>query len=84
MSDDSNRKLLIGLLIGLGVGAAAMWLLTSSGSERRRRVLADAARVVADRVSCLGRGVEVLENRRASRAERALTDRIDRARAAGL
>ncbi|HXV77662.1 MAG TPA: hypothetical protein VD788_15215 [Candidatus Polarisedimenticolaceae bacterium] len=84
MADEgSGQKLLIGLLVGFGLGVAAALLLAPGGGARRRAALANAAREVADRMTYVGRP-DALVEKRTSRAGRALIDRLDRARSAGL
>lgn len=83
-NDASDRKLLIGLLVGVGLGMAAALLLAPGGGTRRRSILAECAREVADRMSCLGRGTEMRQERKTERVGQALMNKIDRARVAGL
>jgi gas vesicle protein len=80
----SDGKLLIGLLVGVGLGLATALLLAPSGGARRRSILAERAREVADCVRFLGRGTETRKERKTERVGQALMNRIERARSAGL
>jgi gas vesicle protein len=85
-SSVSDKKFLVGLVVGLGLGlgVAAALLISPSGGSRRRSALSHRAREVADRMSSLRFGAEARHRRRVDRAGRALMDRIDRARSAGF
>jgi len=85
MSDDSiQKKVFLGILVGVGVGFATALLLAPQQRTRLRTALLEGARDAAERVTCLARGTDVWHQRKTERQARTLVDRIERMRSAGL
>jgi gas vesicle protein len=82
--DYSDKKLLVGLLVGAGLGVAAALLLTSPRGSRARDALFAGALDVADRVMPRRGNSTSWRDRRTERAGRALSNRVGRLRSAGL
>ena len=80
----SNRDLLVGLAIGLGLGLVAALLLDPNSGARRRTRLAEGARDIADRVASLRDGSGTWRQRKTERAARTFMNRVERIRSAGL
>ena len=80
----SNKDLIVGLAIGLGLGLAAALLLDPNSGARRRTRLAERARDVADRVASLRDGSGTWRQRKTERTARTFMDRVERIRSAGL
>jgi gas vesicle protein len=66
-TDGSEKRFLIGLLVGLGVGFATAVLLASSRGARGGSTFRERALDLADRVVSLGRSPETIHQRRLER-----------------
>jgi len=81
---NSDRNLLVGLLIGAGVGAASALMLDPGLRSRVRGVLREGAEAFADRLAELTDRKGVKGNPRIERAGRTMQTRIEKMRSAGL
>jgi len=85
MSDASmQKKVLLGILVGAGVGFATALLLAPNHRTRLRTALLQGARDAAERVTCLAQGPDAWHERKIQREARTLASRVDRMRSAGL
>jgi gas vesicle protein len=85
MSDGSmQRKILLGILVGAGVGFATALLLAPQHRTRLRTALLEGARDAAERVTCLAQGPRARQERKIQREARTLASRVERMRSAGL
>lgn len=85
MTDDSiQRKIILGILVGAGVGFATALLLAPQNRTRLRTALIEGARDAAERVTCLAQGPDAWHERKTEREARTLKRRVDRMRSAGL
>ena len=85
MTDDSiQRKIILGILVGAGVGFATALLLAPQHRTRLRTALLEGARDAAERVTCLAQGPRVWQERKTERDARTLKSRVARMRSAGL
>jgi gas vesicle protein len=85
MSDGSmQKKVILGILVGAGVGFATAMLLAPQHRTRLRTALLEGARDAAERVTCLAQGPNAWHERKVEREARTLESRVDRIRSAGL
>ena len=85
MSDGSmQKKVLLGILVGAGVGFATALLLAPQHRTRLRTALLEGARDAAERVTCLAQGPRTWQERKIQREARTLASRVERMRSAGL
>ena len=82
--NNTDKKIVVGVVLGVGLGLAAALLLAPSSGARRRARLAERAREVADRVASLKKGPGSWRQRKNERARRTFMDRVERIRSAGL
>lgn len=84
MMNDSDRKMLLGFLLGASVGIGTVLLLDPGKRSRLRAFLIDGADEIAALVGTLGQGRYTRRERKAERADRRLLKRIDDIRSSGL
>ena len=85
MSDGNmQKKVILGLLVGAGVGFATALLLAPQHRTRLRNALIEGARDAAERVTCLAQGPQAWQERKVEREARTLASKVDRMRSAGL
>lgn len=85
MSDGSlQKKVLLGILVGAGVGFATALLLAPKHRTRLRSALIEGARDAAERVTCLAQGPKSWQQAKIEREARTLASRVERMRSAGL
>ena len=79
----SDKKFLIGLLVGAGVGLAVAYLLDPEHGRRNRERIVDGARKVANRITHES-GHGAWGRHKIERAGRKLAKQIERARSTGF
>ena len=80
----TDKKIVVGVVLGVGLGLAAALLFAPQSGSRRRARLAERAREVADRVASLKKGPGSWRQRKNERVQRTFMDRVERIRSAGL
>jgi gas vesicle protein len=81
---DTDKKIVVGVVLGVGLGLAAALLFAPQSGAGRRARLAERAREVADRVASLKQGPGSWRQRKNERARRTFMNRVERIRSAGL
>lgn len=85
MTDGSmQKKVILGILVGAGVGFATAMLLAPQHRTRLRTALLEGAKDAAERMTCLAQGPQAWHERKVEREARTLKSRVDRMRSAGL
>jgi gas vesicle protein len=79
-----EKKVILGILVGAGVGFATAMLLAPRYRTRLREALLEGAKDAAERVTCLAQGPQAWHERKVEREARTLESRVDRMRSAGL
>lgn len=82
--NDTNRKLLLGFLLGAGFGAAVSLLLQPGMRNKLARLLADGAGDVADAMAALADNRSSFKQRKSDRADKKIERRMNNMRAAGF
>jgi gas vesicle protein len=80
----TDRKLFIGILVGVSVGLASVLLFSTKRGSRLRTSLVERAKDAADQVRSLGRDPDAWRDRKRERVGRTLLDQLERIRSAGL
>ena len=81
-SGRSDRQLVVGILLGVGVGLATALLLSAGRRSRLPATLFEKARDAADRVR-IGKRQTTWRDRKTERAGKTLMARVERIRSAG-
>ena len=82
--DNHDRKFVLGLLVGVGLGVVTALLLDEKRRPKLRAALVEGTKELADRIGTLARDPEKRRERRTERAGRVLRKQVDRMRSAGL
>ena len=80
----SNKKLLLGLVVGAGLGVAMAYYLSPASGARRRAELLENIAEIFDRLRSPGRDASDKKDFKTERAGRTLLGRIERFRTAGM
>ena len=82
--ETSNKKLLLGVLVGAGLGMAAAYYFSPTAGARRRAELLDTIAEILDRLQSPGRDASERKDFKTERVSRKMADRIERFRSAGM